>query len=142
MKKINVIYFSNSGNTEEMANAVVKGAEGEDIAVKLITFGEATEADVLDADAVAMGCPACGAEELDEDDVYPFLDKIKDKISGKQIALFGSYGWGGGPWMETWKADMESYGVKIVGEPVIANDAPDDEALAACEALGASLKTI
>ncbi len=140
MKKINVIYLSNTGNTEAMAEAVVSGAEGDGVEVKLINFDSASEEDVLSADAVALGCPACGTEELDEDYVVPLLDAIGDKIKDKPVALFGSYGWGGGDYMEEWEDKMKEMGANLVCDSVVAEESPDDDAIEACKALGASLK--
>lgn len=139
MKKISVIYFSNTGNTEEMANAVVKGATSGDSEVKLIRFEDASIEDVIEADAVALGCPACGTEELDDGYVLPFVESLEGKIEGKNMALFGSYGWGEGPWMESWEEQMQSYGAKLVTSSVIAHETPDDTGLENCEALGKSL---
>lgn len=140
MKKIVVIYFSNTGNTEMMAEAVVKGAEGDNTEVKLMTFSDASIDDVLEADVVALGCPACGAEELDEDVVKPYVEQLEGKVNSKNMVLFGSYGWGEGPWMESWEEQMKSYGVNLVANSVIVNETPDEDGLALCTALGEALK--
>ncbi len=139
MKKVNVLYFSNTGNTEEMANSVVEGAKQAGHEVKLIKFEDATVENVTEADVVVMGCPACGSEELDEDVVKPFVDSLEGKIEGKNIALFGSYGWGEGPWMEDWEAQVKGYKANLVAESVIALEAPDEEAKEKCINLGKSL---
>ena len=60
-------------------------------------------------------------------------------LKGKKIALFGSYGWGDGEWMRTWEETCLSDGAVLACESVICNEAPDDEALAGCRALGAAL---
>ncbi len=140
MKKINVIYFSNTGNTEAMAEAVAEGAKSDETEVKLMTFDEASIDDVLDADAVALGCPACGTEELDDGEVQPFIDELEGKVEGKDMVLFGSYGWGGGPWMETWEEQMTSFGVNLVADSVIIEETPEEEGLEECRALGEKLK--
>lgn len=139
MKTINVMYFSNTGNTQAMAEAVAEGAKSDNTEVKLITFENATIEDVTGVDAVAFGCPACGTEELDEDVVAPFIEKLEGKVKAKNIVLFGSYGWGGGPWMEDWEEQMKSYGANLVSDSVIANEAPDEESLEMCKQLGKSL---
>lgn len=141
MKKINVIYFSNTGNTEDMAQAVLKGAQGDQTEVNLIAFQDATLEDVTGADAVAMGCPACGTEELDEEYVAPFVESLEGHVDGKEMVLFGSYGWGGGPWMETWEEQMKSYGAKLVTDSVIASEAPDNQSIEQCEAAGKALQS-
>lgn len=80
-----------------------------------------------------------GAEVLEEDEFQPMWDDVKKKLSGKKVGLFGSYGWGGGEWMNSWAEDARMSGVALAADPVMANEAPDDEAVAACEALGAAL---
>lgn len=139
MSKIAIVYWSGTGNTEAMAlevSAGVKAAGGE---VALFTAAE-FEAGMLDSfDAVAFGCPSMGSEELEESEFAPMFQGCESKLNGKRIALFGSYGWGDGEWMRTWEETCKSDGAVLVCEPVICNEAPDDEALAACKALGGAL---
>ena len=90
-------------------------------------------------DAVALGCPAMGAEVLEEEEFAPMFESIKDKLVGKKVALFGSYGWGDGEWMRTWEDDCKSAGIDLACDSVICNEAPDDEAVAACQNLGKTL---
>ena len=135
MKKIAVVYWSGTGNTEAMANAVVEGAQE----ATLLT-ASAFSADMLAAyDAVAFGCPSMGAEELEESEFEPMFAACEGSLSGKKIALFGSYGWGGGEWMTTWEGRCDAAGAVRVCDSVICNDAPDADALEACKALGAAL---
>ena len=97
-------------------------------------------ADLVSAfDAIAFGCPAMGSEVLEEEEFAPMFDACKAGLAGKQIALFGSYGWGDGEWMRNWEEDCLAAGAKQVAESVICNEAPDADALAACRALGAKL---
>lgn len=141
MKYISVIYWSGTGNTEAMAEAVVKGIVNseEDVDVKLIRVEDATVLDVQDADAVALGCPSMGDEVLEESEMEPFVDSVLSDLAGKPVALFGSYDWGNGEWMEKWETQMISCGAILVASGVIANLAPDDEALEQCEELGSTL---
>ena len=135
MEKIGIIYWSGTGNTEAMAKAIAKGAGDK---AKLYTFSEITADDAAALDGLIMGCPAMGAEVLEESEVEPFISELEGKISGKPVALFGSYGWGDGEWMRNWQERMIAAGAKFFGdEGLIVNEAPDDEALAKCEALGA-----
>ena len=139
MKKTAVIYWSGTGNTEAMANAVADGmrAAGADCAVLTPDTVDAGGLDALEA--VALGCPAMGAEELEETEYAPMFASIKDKLAGKAVALFGSYGWGDGEWMRTWEQECADAGIKLVAESVICCEAPDDEALEACKSLGKKL---
>ncbi|MBR6337957.1 MAG: flavodoxin [Ruminococcus sp.] len=132
--KTAVIFWSGTGNTEAMANAVAEGAGVS--ATQVSSF----DGDVSEYDALALGCPAMGAEELEDGEFEPFFAGIEGKISGKKIALFGSYDWGDGEWMRLWAERVKAAGAELVnGEGLICNNTPDDEALAKCKALGASL---
>lgn len=131
--KIAVIYWSGTGNTEAMASAVAEGAGAELYSVSQFS------GDVSEYDRLAFGCPAMGAENLEEGEFEPFFEGIESKLSGKKVALFGSYGWGDGEWMRTWEETCRGDGANLVSEGVICNEAPDDEAEAACQALGKAL---
>jgi len=139
MSKIAVVYWSGTGNTEAMANAVVDGIEAAGGEAELIT-ASAFDADKMDNyDAVAFGCPSMGSEELEDGEFLPMFEGVEPKLGGKKIALFGSYGWGDGEWMRTWNDRCISDGAVMAADFVICNDAPDDEAVEACKALGAAL---
>ena len=132
--KTAVIYWSGTGNTEAMAKAVAEGAGAE-----LFSLSEFS-GNVEDYDALAFGCPAMGAEMLEEGEFDPFFTEIESRLSGKKVALFGSYGWGDGEWMRNWESRVQSDGAVLVnGEGVIANDAPSDDDLEKCRALGKAL---
>lgn len=143
MDKIYVVYWSQTGNTEVMAEAVGQGIresgkEAETLAVSQIT------ADTLkEAQAFALGCPAMGDEVLEESEMEPFMEQLDPMISGKQIGLFGSYGWGDGQWMREWQDRVMADGAVVAGgEGVIAQEMPDEDVLAACRNLGRILATV
>ena len=139
MSKVAVVYWSGTGNTEAMANAVAKGAKDAGAEAAVFT-PDGFDAEKMDGfDAVAFGCPAMGAEELEDSEFLPMYESIKDKLKGKRIALFGSYGWGDGEWMRNWDNEVRELGAEIVSDYVIVNDAPDDEGISECEKLGAAL---
>lgn len=139
MKKIAVVFWSGTGNTEAMASAVADGAKAKGADVTVFTASQ-FNASKLDAfDAVAFGCPAMGAEVLEESEFAPMFEDCKAKLSGKKIALFGSYGWGDGEWMRSWEKDCSDAGVNLVCESVTCCEAPDDAALTACRELGKTL---
>ena len=139
MKKTAVIYWSGTGNTEAMAEAVAGGARGAGAEVILWTPGEVNTEALNAIDAVAMGCPAMGSEVLEETEFQPMYDCVKGSLTGKSGALFGSYGWGDGEWMREWEADCTDAGIRLVCPSVICCEAPDAEALEACRALGRTL---
>ena len=137
--KIAVVYWSSTGNTEAMAQAVVEGAKHAGAEAELFTAAEFDGGKMDEFDAVAFGCPAMGAEELEDGEFAPMFETCESKLSGKKIALFGSYGWGDGEWMRTWEDDCRANGMKLVCDSVICCEAPEDDALAQCKKLGATL---
>lgn len=134
MSKAAVIYWSATGNTQAMAEAVARGAGAD-----LFSVSEFDVSSIDSYDAFALGCPAMGAEELEEGEFQPFFDTAAPQLAGKKVVLFGSYGWGDGQWMRTWEENCAAYGITLAAESVIANNYPDDDAVAACEALGAAI---
>ena len=140
MSKAAVIYWTMSGNTETMASAVAAGLESAGAEVTLKQVGELSADDALSYDLLALGCPAMGAEVLEESEFEPFFSELEGKLGGKKVALFGSYGWGDGQWMRDWQDRVEAAGADLVnGEGVIANYEPDDGTLEQCRQLGAAL---
>ena len=139
MRKIAVVYWSCTGNTEAMAASVAEGVQDAGAEAVMMTASEFDVTMMDTFDAVAFGCPSMGAEELEESEFAPMFSACEAKLSGKRIALFGSYGWGDGEWMRTWEENCKNNGADLVCEPVICNEAPDDEAIAACKALGTAL---
>lgn len=139
MSKIAVVFWSGTGNTEAMADAVAEGAKSAGAEVSVFNVTDFSADKVDEFDAIAFGCPAMGAETLEDSEFEPVFNECEPKLNGKKIALFGSYGWGDGEWMRTWEETCNSAGAVLVAESVICNDAPDDEATANCNALGAAL---
>ena len=139
MSKVAVVYWSGTGNTEAMASAVADGAKGKGAEVSVLTAAEFSPDLVEKYDAIAFGCPSMGTEQLEESEFEPMFSDCEGKLTGKNIALFGSYGWGDGEWMRTWESRCDDDGASRVCDSVICNDAPDDVALAECNALGAAL---
>ncbi|MBQ9042903.1 MAG: flavodoxin [Eggerthellaceae bacterium] len=138
MSKVAVVYWSGTGNTEAMAEQVATGARAAGAEVDVI---QATDFDVdkLAAyDAVAFGCPAMGNEVLEEFEFEPMYNEVEPQLADRKVALFGSYDWGTGEWMETWEARAEEAGVNVV-DTVIANLEPDAEAISECQRVGALL---
>ena len=139
MSKIAVVYWSGTGNTEAMAAAVAEGAREKDADVTLVTAADFSADQVDSYDAIAFGCPSMGAEQLEESEFEPMFIACEGNLQGKTIALFGSYGWGDGEWMRNWEERCSQDGANLASGSVICNEAPDEEALSACRALGAAL---
>ena len=137
---VSVVYWSGTGNTQAMAEAVAEGIRDGGADAVLMEVGNADAAALAEEKAFALGCPSMGAEQLEESEMEPFVEALEPLVSGKTILLFGSYGWGDGEWMGDWADRMENAGAVLIrDEGITANDAPDDEALEECRAAGKEL---
>ena len=136
MSKIAVVYWSGTGNTESMADAVAQGAKGKGAEVKLFTPDSFNSSMVDEFDAIAFGCPAMGAEELEESEFEPMFSDCESKLGGKKIALFGSYGWGDGQWMRDWAERTTKTGANLYDDGLMVNGFPDADAKVQCTAFG------
>ena len=143
MNMAKVVYWSQTGNTEAMAQAVAQGIEEAGKKAKLAEVSAVSAADLKDAKAFALGCPAMGAEVIEEDEMEPFVAEVEGFASGKTIGLFGSYGWGDGQWMRDWEDRMKAAGAEVAcGEGIITQETPDDDALVKCKELGKTLAAV
>ena len=139
MSKIAVVYWSGTGNTEAMAAAVAEGAKERGAEAALLTPPEFDASMVDSYDAIAFGCPAMGAEVLEESEFEPMFSACESKLNNKKIALFGSYGWGDGEWMRNWEETCDKAGADLACDSVICCGEPDAGALDDCKALGGAL---
>lgn len=140
MDKIYIVFWSQSGNTEAMANAIGDGVKEAGKEAVLLAPTEAKVDELKDLPAFAMGCPAMGAEVLEETEMEPFVVEVEKFVSGKKLVLFGSYGWGDGEWMSDWVDRMKAAGAEIIGdEGVIAQEAPGDDVISKCKEIGKTL---
>ena len=139
MKKTAVIYWSGTGNTEAMADLVANAAQSAGATVDKMTSAEFNVADAANYDGFALGCPAMGAEQLEESEFEPMFASLEGSLNGKKAALFGSYGWGDGQWMRDWESDCSNAGISLTCESVTCCETPDDTALAACREMGKAL---
>lgn len=138
---VTIIYWSGTGNTLTMAEAIKDGVEENGGEVKLLEVTSASIEDVKNAEVIAFGCPSMGSEELEEEEFRPFMDEANEEISGKKVALFGSYEWADGEWMDTWTEEVKETGADLI-QGLIAYDDPDDEAIEKCKDLGKRLTDI
>ena len=136
MNKIAVVFWSGTGNTEAMAAAV---AEGAGPGAELIPAAAFDPAALANYDGFAFGCPSMGAEQLEESEFEPMFAACEARLAGRRVGLFGSYGWGDGEWMRSWEERCAAAGIALAAPSVICCEAPDEDALAACRALGAAL---
>ena len=139
MSKVAIVYWSGTGNTEQMAESVADGARNAGADVTTFTAAE-FDADKMDEfDAIAFGCPAMGDEVLEEGEFEPMFEGCVSALKDKKIALFGSYGWGDGEWMRNWEDECRNAGAVLACDSVTCNDAPDSDCESACRALGKRL---
>lgn len=139
MSKIAVVFWSATGNTEMMANAVLEGAKSAGADAELITASDFNAEKMNAYDAVAFGCPAMGAEVLEEEEFEPMFASCEKSLQGKKIALFGSYDWGDGEWMRLWEERCISAGANLECDSVICHLEPDENGKNNCRQLGAAL---
>ena len=139
MSKVAVVYWSGTGNTEAMAEAVADGIREKGGEAVILTAGEFDRSMIGDYDSIAFGCPSMGDEELEESEFAPMFESCVPDLAGKKIALFGSYGWGDGEWMRKWEKTCKKAGAVFACDFVICNDAPDADAVENCRGLGKAL---
>ena len=139
MSKIAVVYWSGTGNTQAMAEAVAEGASQAGAEVTVFEAVDFSPERMGAFDAVAFGCPSMGAEQLEESEFEPMFTECEPMLSGKRIALFGSYGWGDGEWMRNWEQTCTADGAVLACDSVICNEAPDEDGVEACKMLGKAL---
>ena len=137
--KAAVVYWSGTGNTEAMANAIAEGISGKGAEVTVFTASEFGADKVSEFDVLAFGCPAMGAEVLEEDEFEPMFTEVEGSLKDKKVALFGSYGWGDGEWMRSWEERCINGGITLAAESLIINDTPDDDGIAKCKEFGEAL---
>ena len=119
MKKISIIYWSNGGNVEVLANSIAEGAEKHNSEVIIKHVCDATIEDVTDADAVAFGSPAKNSTKIEQSEMQPFIDELsalKSEYKNKECILFATYGWIENTFMDIWKEDMKSQGFNVIGD--------------------------
>ena len=136
---IKLIYWTETGNTASMAKYIAEGIIQGKKEVEIKEVSQANPQDLEEADLVILGCPAAGNEEIDDTEMLPFIEGAQEQFNGKKIALFGSYGWGGGEWMEIWREQMEGFGAVVVAEPLVINEFTSGQDEEVCIEYGKSL---
>ena len=143
METVKIVFWSQGGNTAAMAAAVAEGVQEAGSKAEIINVSDASVADLQSMKGFALGCPAMGAEVLEEMEMEPFMCELEGSLAGKSVGLFGSYGWGDGQWMRDWEERCKAAGAAVVGgEGVICQETPDDGAIASCRALGKALAAL
>lgn len=120
-----IVYWSGTGNTEKMAELIKEGIVEAGKNAETVVVSDVNIDELLKEDVLVLGCSAMGDEVLEEGEFDPFIEELSAKVSGKKVALFGSYGWGDGKWMRDFEERMISYGCTIIDEPLIVQNEPD-----------------
>ena len=139
MAKVAIVYWTGSGNTEAMAHAVEEGAQNAGAEVALNFVSDVTADEIASFDYIALGCPASGNEQLEEYEFEPFFEELLPQLQNKKVAIFGSYSWNQGDWMQIWKQRLNDEGIETIAEPVVAYGYPEDDILEECKKLGEAL---
>ena len=139
MSKAAIVYWSGTGNTEAMADAVKEGAAGAGLEVEVFTASDFSKDKIAEFDAIAFGCPSMGVEVLEEEEFEPMFTDVEGSLKDKKVALFGSYGWGDGEWMRNWEERCVSGGISLAADSLMINETPDEDGLIKCNAYGAAL---
>ena len=143
MSKISVVYWSQTGNTQAMAEAIGNGIKAAGKEAEVVDVSSVSLDDLKKESVFALGCPAMGAEVLEETEMDPFVSEVEGFAAGKTIALFGSYGWGDGQWMRDWVGRLSAAGANVVnGDGLMCQETPDDSVIADCESLGKQLAAV
>ncbi|MDD7463519.1 MAG: flavodoxin [Anaerococcus sp.] len=137
--KVNIIYWSGTGNTKAMADAISQGAKSQGAEVREILVSDASLADVKNVDRLAFGCPAMGQEELEETEMRPFMNQANEYLTGKKVLLFGSYEWASGEWMDKWIEEVNETGANLISDGLISYDYPYDDLINECTDMGIEL---
>ena len=138
--KVVIAYYSATGNTQAMAEEIERGATEAGADVTLVNVADTTAEEVAEFDVIALGCASYGDEVLEEYEFQPFYDELEPLLDGKKVALFGSYDWGQGEWMQDWQDAVQAAGAELInGKGLIINLYPDAAGLQECYDLGQTI---
>ncbi|MBQ6819902.1 MAG: flavodoxin [Clostridium sp.] len=139
MKKVSIIYWSNGGNVEVLANSIAEGCKSDNVSVNIKNVCDASIEDVTEAYAVAFGSPSMDNNRIEQQEMEPFINQFKLLPNQqKKIALFGSYGWDDGKFMRDWVERMKDYDFNVVGS-IAVKESPNEEELLEARKLGEEL---
>ena len=141
MKKVLIVYHSQSGNTEAMAKAMSEGANGAGATVVLKRAVDANADDILGCDIVAIGTPSYFGYMAGL--VKDFFDRawitIRDKVGNKPYVTFGSKGGGGAQALDSVERICDSLKMVKAFEGILTTRKPTEETLTECKELGKKL---
>lgn len=136
MERIAIVFWSGTGNTEAMAEAIAEGIKEANGEIQIYAPGNFVESDLDNFTQIAFGCPSMGEEVLEEEEFEPMFSALEGSLAGKKVALFGSYSWGDGEWMRQWEERTRNSGALLFEEGLIIQEMPDEDGKAACRRFG------
>lgn len=137
MKKVLVLYYSRSGNTEKMAKAIVEGAQSVNDTTVELTYHMDKASDLTNYDAIIMGVPTYRKEmPIDFKNLFEEAAQNNLSLKGKLGAVFGSYGWDAAAPPQVVSIMQNQLGMTVSEPPLIAKYIPNEAALEACKNLG------
>lgn len=139
MSNIAIVYWTGTGNTEAMAKAIQEECQKQGKNAELIFSDDFNKDKLQDFDAIAFGCPAMGSENLEEESFEPMFSSLEGELKGKKLAIFGSYEWNNGEWMDDWEKRVKDQGLDLVYPGLAAYDYPDNQAIEKCKDLAKCL---
>ena len=141
MAKLLIIYHSQTGNTEAMAQAVCEGAISTGATLTMKKAADTTNDDLLSCDAVAFGTPNYFSYMAGI--MKDLFDRawltIRHSVVNKPYAAFGSAGGGGRQALDSIDRVCNSFRLKKAFEGVIATGKPSSDVLEQCKELGKKL---
>ena len=138
-KKVAIVFWSKTGNTRLMANALKDGIELQKCQADMFKSYNFDKNKAMEYSIIALGCPAMGDETLEESEFLPMYNDIKSILKNKRVFLFGSYSWGDGKWMRDWTYDAKNNGITLFRESIIAKEKPTYDILLKMKQVGADL---
>lgn len=131
-----VVYWTGTGNTEIMAEKIHEGILEAGIEADLKTVDQVLPAEINNYEKIAIGCPSMGIEELEPEEFLPWYEDVEPRLGDKLIAIFGSYGWGEGEWMDYWQGRVKDLGLNLFEEGIRINSTPSSKEAQACLEFG------
>jgi flavorubredoxin len=136
MSRILVLYYSRSGNTEKMANAVAEGAKSAGAPDVELAYHINAE-DLVSYDAIVLGTPTYHHDmPIDMKKLFEDAADKQVNLKGKAGAAFGSYGWSGEAPKLLLEIMKNRFEMQVIEPPFLAKYTPDGSVLDKCRDFG------
>lgn len=141
VSRVLVIYYSRTGNTEKMVDAVAEGAGsvgGVDVEVQVDS--DVSPEALPGFGVIVVGVPTyhhdmtVGIKALFEESAVKSIN-LKDRVG----ATFGSFGWSGEAPRLVLEIMKNKFGMNTVEPPLLVKYTPDNVALQKCREFGAAI---